>query len=504
MPSSLPVSRIVNVNVLLTPAAAQAQNLSNMLFLGTSPVIDTTERYRTYLTLSDVAADFGTVAEEYKAAEKWFGQAPQPREFLVGRFVNAASRGGLRGGTLSAAAQALSAWTPILAGALKIAKDGAAAVDVTGLNFSACTTMSAVAAVIQAGAGMPAGVTVTWNPTYARFEFESTTAGAASAIGYIAAPAAGTDLSGLVKGRAADGAYTYAGQAAETAVACLALFDDMIGQQFYSVAVGGLVPGANAGADTSALLAVAGFIEGSNNKHLLAVTSQEAAALSAIATTDILYQLKELGYNRTFGQYSSSSAYAAVSALARLLTTDYEGSGTAITLKFKQQPGVVAEVLTATQVNALQAKNGNVFVAYNNDTNILEQGVMASGEFADVITASDWLAVTMQRDVFNALYSNTTKIPQTDAGQAVLNTYVAARCAQAVVNGMAAPGVWNNGGFGLLKQGDFLDQGYYIYSAPFATQAQADRVARKAMPIQVAIKLAGAVHSVDCTININQ
>lgn len=504
MASSLPVSRVINVSVQLTPAAAQAQSLSALLFLGTSTVIDTTERYRSYGTLASVAADFGTGAEEYKAANRWFSQSPQPTNLLIGRFVNTASKGGLRCGTLSAAQQLITTWQAITTGQLRIVKDGGAPVNVSAINFAAAANMNAVAAAIQAGTGFPAGVTVLWNSVYNRFELESATLGATSAIGFLAATGAGVDITAMMLGQQGQGGYLYAGLAAETAVAAAALFDDMIGQQFYGLAYAGLVPGANAGADTTALLAVAAYVEGANAKHLLAITTQEAGSISAVSTTDIGYQLKQLAYKRTLTQYSSSAPYAALSALARILTVDYEGSQTAITLKFKLEPGIVAETLTQTQANAVEAKNVNVFVNYNNGTAILEQGVMASGDFVDTITFVDWLAVTIQRDLWNLLYSSNTKIPQTDQGMQVLTTAVAARCTQGVNNGGIAPGVWNAGGFGKLKQGDYMDKGYYIYNAPTATQAQADRVARKAMPIQVAVKLAGAIHSADVSINVNQ
>lgn len=504
MASSLPVSRIVNVTVQMTPAAAQAQSLSALLYLGASGVIDPTERMRSYASLAAVASDFGTTADEYKAAVRWFGQSPQPTLLLVGRWCPTAAQGGLRCGTLSAAQQAMTVWNAVAAGSLAIAKDGGAPVNVTGINLSAAANLNAVAAAIQAAAGMPAGVTVVWNSVYNRFELQSATLGATSAVAFLTAAGTGTDISALMLGQSTQGGYAYSGQAAETAAAAVATFDDKFGQQWYGLAVGGLTPGANGGADTAALLAVSAYIEGANTKHMFAITTQEPGALSGVSTTDIPYQLKQLAYKRTLCQYSSSAQHAAVSAMARILPVDYEGSGTAITMKFKQEPGVVAETLAASQADALKAKNCNVFLNYNNNTSILEQGVMASGNYIDEITGTDWLAVTIQRDLYNALYSNITKIPQTDAGMQVLTTVCAARCAQGVNNGLIAPGVWNSGGFGKLSQGDYLDKGYYIYAAPVATQAQADRVARKAVPIQIAVKLAGAVHSIDCTINVNQ
>jgi sulfur carrier protein ThiS len=211
-----------------------------------------------------------------------------------------------------------------------------------------------------------------------------------------------------------------------------------------------------------------------------------------------------LGYKRTMTQYSSTAPNAALSAAARILAVNYEGDNTTITLKFKQEPGVVAEQLSVTQALAAEAKNANVFIAYENGTNILEQGVMASGDFVDVITGADWLATTIQRDVWNLFYSSNTKIPQTDDGANLVQATVEARCGQAVANGLAAPGVWNAGGFGTLTQGDFLAKGFYVYIMPMRLQPQADRAARKCPPIQVAIKLAGAMHSADITININQ
>jgi hypothetical protein len=504
MNPSLPVSRIINVSVQLTPAAAQAQSLSNLLYLGSSDVIDVYERYRTYLTLGAVAADFGTSADEYKAASRWFAQSPQPTSLIIGRWAQTAAKGGLKCAALSASAQAIATWNAITTGSLGIKKDGGAVVNVSAINLSACANLNAVAAAIAAGTGFPAGTTCVWNSTYNRFEFVSATTGATSAIGFLTATGSGTDLSAMLGGQSGQGGYSYNGIAAESAVSAVTTFDNMIGQQFYGVAVGGLTPGANGGVDTAALLAVAAYVEGANTKHVFPITTQEPGCLSSLDTVNIGYQLKQLGYKRTGWQYSSSAVHAGLSLFARILTVNYEGSQTAITLKFKQEPGVIAETLTASQVAAIEANNGNVFVTYNNNTAIVEQGTMASGDFIDTITGSDWLAITMQRDLYNLLYSSNTKIPQTDAGMHLLVTTCEARCQQGVNNGFLAPGVWNEGGFGVLNQGDFLQKGYYVYAGPVSAQAQADRAARLAVPIQVAAKLAGAIHGANVTININQ
>lgn len=494
MANQLPVSRVVSSTVNLSPSGAQSQSLSDLLLLGTSGIIDPVERMRTYGSLAAVSADFGTTAEEYKAAAVWFGQVPQPTRLKIGRWVNASSKGGLRCAPLSSAQQALANFTAITTGALKIAKDGGAAADVTGINLSGAANLNAVAALLQTAI---AGTTVVWNATLSRFEIQSTTVGASSAISFLQAPSTGVDITGLLLGRATDsGAYTYAGQVAETAVAAVAAFDNQFGQQWY-----GLVIPSAVDADHQA---VGAYIEGATTKHYYGVNTQTAGVLVAATTTDIAYVMKGLGYKRSCVQYSSSSAYAVVSLLARILTVDYSSVASVITLKFKVEPGIVAEQLSMSQADAAEGKNANLFVAYDNATNILEQGMSVDGTFIDVVLGTDWLALAIQTAIYNLLYTTPTKIPQTDAGTQLLVTAAEGVLAQGVLNGLLAPGTWNSDGFGTLKQGDYLQKGYYVYVGPVGSQLQADRLARKAPPLKIAAKLAGAIHSSSILINVNQ
>ncbi|EEN5923402.1 DUF3383 family protein [Salmonella enterica] len=207
-------------------------------------------------------------------------------------------------------------------------------------------------------------------------------------------------------------------------------------------------------------------------------------------------------YGRTFVQYSSSSKYAALSAFGRAFTVNFNGSNTTITLKFKQEPGITYETLTTDQAAALDAKKCNVFVYYQNDTAILQQGVMSSGDFFDERHGLDWLQNYVQTNLYNLLYTSTTKVPQTDAGVTRLLSNVEQSMDQSVTNGLVAAGVWNGGPIGQLDSGDTLTKGYYVYAQPISEQAQADREARKAPVIQVACKLAGAVHFADVQINV--
>jgi len=145
-----------------------------------------------------------------------------------------------------------------------------------------------------------------------------------------------------------------------------------------------------------------------------------------------------------------------------------------------------------------------VYVAYDNDTTIIEPGKVASGQFIDTITDVDWFVSDLQTTLFNVLYTSPTKIPQTDAGNHVLLTNIEQVCGQAITNGTGAPGQWNSAGFGTLNQGDFLPKGFYVYAPPISSQSQADRAARISVPFQVALKLAGAIHDVVVGVVVNQ
>lgn len=491
----LPISRLINVDVILAPAAAQAQDLSTLLVLGSSNVIDVVERLRTYSGIEQVAADFGTSAAEYQAALLWFAQAPQPNFLKIGRWAEAASQGKLLCAPLSTANLAIAAWAAINNGTFNVSVDGTPQ-SLTALNFSAQTNLNGVASVIN---GALAGATCAYNSVYQRFEFTSATSGALSTVSFLTPEGTGIDISGMLEGLSTDsGAYVADGIAAEEPVDAVTIFDQDFGQTWYGLTF------ADVSVSNNQHLAVADYIEAATNKHLYGITTQESGVLSSISTSDIAYLASQNNYNRTLVQYSSDNEYAVASLFGRALTVNYNGNSTVITLMYKQQPLIAAESLTETQVQALEAKNCNVFVAYNNNTAIVEQGKVSSGNFIDEITGTDWLAITIMTAIYNLLYTSTTKIPQTDAGTHLIVTTIESVCSQGVINGLLAPGSWNSGGFGTLEQGGFLAAGFYVYAPPVSSQLQADREARRSVPIQVAAKLAGAVHTVDVTINVNR
>lgn len=497
MKSNLPISRLVRVSVNMTPLAAQAQNLSTLLILGDSAVIPIAERIRTYNTIAAVAADFGTSVPEYLAALLWFEQSPQPTELKIGRWAKAATKAQLIGATLSNSEQAIATWNAVTDGSFKISFDGVE-VEVDCGTFAGETNLNGIATVIATALNAAeAGATCVWNATFERFEITGASTGATATISFLSAPATGTDISNMLGMRStSSGAFVSNGVDLETPADAVADFDINFGQTWYGL----LMPGIT----NDEHLDVSAYIEAANNKHVYGITTQEAGVLSSASTTDIAYLMEAVARKRTAVQFSSENAYAAASLYGRILTTNYNGNNTVITLMYKQEPGIVAETINETQLGILEGKKCNVFVEYNNDTAIIQPGKMSSGDFIDEICGIDWLAITIQNAVYNLLYTSPTKIPQTDEGNHRILTTIEAVCSQAVVNGLLAPGVWNSNGFGTLKPGDFIAKGFYVYAPAIASQLQADREARKSVVFQIAAKLAGAIHTVDILINVNR
>lgn len=498
MTQGLPVNRLINVDIVLTPVAAQAPNLNSALIIGSSNVIDVAERIRSFANIEEVADAFGTSVPEYEAAALFFGQTPQPDQLYIGRWAETATSGILYCGNLTPTEQLIATWNAITAGQFKININGSGATNVTCGTFAAAANLNAVAAIIQVavraiGGGGFAAATVVWNGS--QFVFTSGTTGAASTVVALTAGNA-ADISVALKGTAGLLDETVAGIAAEEPVAAVAILDNLR-EYWYMTTF------ADDSLTDNQIIAVAAYIEAASNKHIYGVTSTDVDILDPTEDEDIASLLKDLGYDRTFTQYSQNP-YAAASWLGRAVTVNFEGNSTVITMMYKGEPGVVAESLTSAQATAVADKNANVYVNYNNDTAIIQHGKMASGAFFDEIQNTDWMAYSIQTAVFNLLYTSSTKIPQTDAGNHLIANAIESACAQAVANGTLAPGQWNANGFGQLKQGDWLDKGYYIYAPPIYLQSQASREARKSVPFQVAVKLAGAVQTSDIIVNVNR
>jgi hypothetical protein len=501
MNNGLSVSNVVNVDISISPLAAGYRNFGTLLVVTPEDVIDVGERVRYYSNIDEVIEEFGGTGPAYEAGLLYFSQLPRPNALYIGRWAATDTHAVLHGGILDVADLDMTTWTSITAGEMILSINGAN-VPLAGLNFSSTTNMNQVAAVIQAGG---AGYTVTWDAAYERFDVKTATSGVSAVIGYgkPVTPAVGLDISSKAKLRQGEANAPINGVKGETPLAAVQACADR-SAEWYAVALAHDPDKVFPDPTDNDQVDISAYIEGTERNRLHIITTQKSATLDPLNTTDICSRLKVLRYMRSFTQYSSTNPNAAVSAFGRAATVDFEANNTTLTLKFKQEPGVGVEVLTETQNKILKSKNGNVFVLYDNDTAILQEGVMANGFFFDEVHNSDWYANALQYDVWNLLYQSQTKIPQTDEGIHQIVATCERTSERAVNNGFLAPGLWTGGPIGILRPFMQMSRGYYVYAPPVATQPPAEREARKAPTLQIAAKMAGAVHFVNILVSLNR
>ena len=128
---------------------------------------------------------------------------------------------------------------------------------------------------------------------------------------------------------------------------------------------------------------------------------------------------------------------------------------------------------------------------------------MADGTWFDEMIYLDKYQNDMQLAIMDLLYQN-NKVPQTEAGVTQLVDAVKGVCESMNRVGFIESGIWNAQDMLELKKGDTLPKGYFIQSEPIEGQLQTDRDARKAPPIYVSLKLAGAIHHVTVQIDVNR
>lgn len=247
-----------------------------------------------------------------------------------------------------------------------------------------------------------------------------------------------------------------------------------------------------------------------------AAAAQAAGKIFGVASSDdgdletagLLGELQasSLSYGR--GLYHGDSAEVEGykwGYLSRAMSVNFEASNTTNTMQLKQIAGSLPDYnLSATQLEKAKACGADVYAVIANRASVLSYG---ANEFFDEILNKSWLKMALEVAGFNALAQTNGKVPQTEAGVEVLKTAYRGIAEQAIRNGMVAPGTWTGSDtFGNPEDfhRNIRERGYFLYTAPVAEQSSADRAARKAPVCQLAIKLAGAIHSSSLIVNINK
>lgn len=479
------IKNVVNVSLSSVSASLSEYNVGNLMIVtDETPTILNPSDIMIYADSTSVASDFGSGSRISEQANIVFAQTPNilasGGRLLVGRPKNVSATAGYEALTGDIDIDALKL---ISDGCLDISVDGAAPIQLTSLDFTSIEsiediyTILAAQTITGATVSMKEGVII----------ITSDTTGASSSIALSAGTGTGTDIStalDIAQDQQVSGTATRSETPTET-------FLRLFGSTYF----GGFIwlPTIL----DSDFMTLATAVQGKNCMMFKGVSS------ITDVTSGIGYQVKSQSLSHTRIIYPSQDVATAYAS--SLLSVNFRGSMTAKTMHLKELAGVSADdSITDT---TLQTLSDNGVDSYLYVAGLQKVWATSANTFSDEVFNQIWFTNAIEVAGFNCLSQTSTKIPQTEYGMSLLKGAYDTVCQQAISNGVIAAGKWSiSQTFGdpSVFKSSVASYGYYIYSAPIASQSQSDREDRKAPLIQIAIKFTGAIHSTDVMILVNR
>lgn len=249
--------------------------------------------------------------------------------------------------------------------------------------------------------------------------------------------------------------------------------------------------------ETQAAQDFAGWVEG--RIAIFSACTNSAYAYDPGSTTDFGAVVRNEGYIRTCTMYHDNpQVYPDVSYLAYLLATNYAQPDSAITMKFKQLPGIATSRMTETMLSVLNNKRINCYTQMGTTSMTVREGVQAADTwFSDTLVNMDNFREELQVAIYNVFLRN-KKVPYTSAGQNLLISAVMQICRRYTLNGVFAD---------RSVEDSSSELGFIVYPATdivasnIALATSSERAQRLAPPIHIVAYEAGAFHRI--TVNVD-
>lgn len=230
-------------------------------------------------------------------------------------------------------------------------------------------------------------------------------------------------------------------------------------------------------------------------------TTSDSAVLANTAG-NVGYTLQAANYSRTWGIYSTQSVYAAVMAMGVACGNNTGLANSAFVMMFMKLVGLAPEPLTSNQVANISGIPGstfgmglNVYVQYNSEFSILQQGAMSNGYFMDQVLYRDMLSNAIQTQVMNLL-CDSPKVPLTDQGVTQIIHTINQQCDNFVNIGYIAPGVWGLAQVLNLSYGESMPKGYVVQAPSCNTLTTSQRANRTSPPVYVCLNEASGIQNI--------
>lgn len=219
--------------------------------------------------------------------------------------------------------------------------------------------------------------------------------------------------------------------------------------------------------------AIADYVETTDIKYVYSDSNEDTLTSD---TTNLPAKLKAKSYDNSFAIYRKDAAVAAEAAYVGRFSSEVIGSNLWI---YKELDGLVAESFTATEESFLQAHNIQYYTTVNGDPVVFGNGVVAGGEFIDVILGALWIKIRMQEALW-LLFKTNSKILYTNGGIALIEAKIIEVLKLAVK-------------YNILTEDDPLQ-----ISVPNAnTVGSTQRATRVLKDVTFRARLAGAIQKID-------
>lgn len=488
--SVLPVSNVINVTIVNTPSGLAEKNVNSLAILTNEPSASLND-FDVYVSAAQVATDFGSASVTAAMANAIFAQTPNPlsgggRLVIIGmQAAVSATEGTCTTANISANLNDIIA---VNNGDLRITVNSVV-YDLTQLNFTGSTSFANVATILQ---GRINEVTV--EATANGLKFTSKKVGTVSTVALAAvAGGTGTALNGAGYFNAA-AAVSVAGanSTGETVIGCVNRVSGNVG-------IAGVMTNLNL--EDTAIIAAASAFQAKDMIFLHHVASgQDILGVGTTIKTAAQRKTRILLYTQS---QAAANLYKAAYA-GRAFSVNFNGSKTSSTMNLKELANITPDLgISQTMYAQCLTAGVDVYVSYDGVPSVYSTG---GNDYFDNVYSDLALKFALEAAGFNYLRQTSTKVPQTEPGMDGLKAAYSGVCDRFVTNGCIAPGAWTSSDtFGdpvIFKQ-NVLTRGYYTYSLPIVKQSAAQRALRKAPLVQIAIKRAGAIHTSDVIVIVN-
>lgn len=433
---TIPASYVVDVQPRVITGGSNDLEF-NGLFLTNNEIISADTMVLEFNSAASVGAYFGIASEEYFVAESYFpgydNKFVAPRSIFFARRIDGLIAAWVRSAPNN---KTLSQYQAITDGSINVSIDGTS-YSYTGINLSNATSFSDVADIIAATFDDdPDGpsVSLTFSSLNNRFKLESLMLGASSEVEYPSDGTTGTGLATFMNFTQEQGAIHSGGSTAldetEQMEAIRAHTENFVTftTMWEPTVEESLAWGRWATAHY-------GWLYIGWTTSPLAVLQDSAIDLAPQIVDNNLAYAKPL-----YGDLRFSAAY-----LGFIACIPWTRTNGAVTLAFKKQAGLAANVLTESEARVLNAKGYDYmgrFASRNAEFTFNYDSKLPASDygFVDPYLNSVWLNNRLQVAILDGL-TLTGRAPYNERGYALIRAWMTDPINEALNNGVIEPGI---------------------------------------------------------------